>query len=291
MTYRFDIITLFPDFFETLPRVGLIGKAVERGLLTFRVHDLRPFGLGRYRQVDDRAYGGGVGIVLRPEPVVAAIEKARQSERSRVLVMSPQGRLWTQRRARQLVAEADQVILVCGRYEGIDERVARFFADDEIAIGDYVLMGGEVAAWVIIESIARLIPGVIGNPESLELESFERGILDHPQYTRPENFRGYRVPAILRSGHHQAVDQWRRLQALKKTVEHRPDLLLQSLYETASTTPVWLSWLKDWILWLEKQYNKLYPAQKNRSEADHAGSDSETPTTEDANGSSGHSPR
>lgn len=269
MALQFDFITLFPDFFSKLTEIGLIGKAVSEGYLQFRVHDLRSFGLGRYRQVDDRIYGGGVGIVLRPEPIVKAIEHARQSSRSHVIVLSPQGRLWNQQKARELAKSVEQVILVCGRYEGIDERVVEHFADEEISIGDYVLMGGEVAAWVIVESIARLIPGVIGNPDSLEEESFERGILDSPHYTRPANFRGFRVPSVLRSGHHQAVEQWRRLQALKKTIRNRPDLICRSLGATGGTPP-WLAWLNDWILWLEKQYNKVYPAQENTSEADDA---------------------
>ena len=278
--YRFDFITLFPDFFSSLWRLGLIGKAVEAGLLEFHAHDLRQYGLGNYRQVDDVAYGGGAGIVLRPEPLVAAIEAARVRPRSRVIVLSPQGRLWNQAQARALAREVDQLVLVCGRYEGIDERVTRYFADDEISIGDYVLMGGEVAAWVVAESVARLIPGVVGNPESLEMESFERGLLDYPQYTRPANFRGHRVPAILRSGHHEAVKQWRRLQALRKTLERRPDLLLRSLMEPREAVPVWVQWLQEWIQVLEKYYNRL--AMSSRSEAADDGTGSETERDQNA---------
>ena len=281
--FRFDVITLFPDFFHGLRTLGLIGRAVEEGRLEIVAHDLREFGLGRYRQVDDRAYGGGVGVVLRPEPVVAAIEQAVTGDRSRVLLLSPQGKLWNQARARACVRECDQLVLVCGRYEGIDERVALHFVDEEISVGDYVLMGGEAAAWVVIESVARLVPGVVGNPDSLRMESFECGLLDSPQYTRPWSFRGHRVPRILRSGHHAAVEYWRRLQALKKTLMNRPDLLAPRFRESDRDLPG-LAWLQDWISWLEKYYNKIYQGV-GEPEDKHARTDAEAPAEETPSGS------
>lgn len=262
---QFDVITLFPTFFETALQVGLIGKAVEAGRLRFRVHDLRQFGIGPHRQVDDVAYGGGAGMVLRPEPLVAAIEQARTEARSRVVVLSPQGRLWTQALARQYAREWDQIVLVCGRYEGIDERVTAYWADDEVSIGDYVLMGGEVAAWVVIESVARLVPGVVGNPESLAVESFETGILDYPQYTRPAVFRGYAVPAVLRSGHHEAIERWRRLQALRKMLRNRPDLILAPRW---TAPPVWWAWMAEWIEWVETILEKMYPSPRSEEAED-----------------------
>ncbi len=278
---QFDIITLLPQFFTSLQSAGLIGKAIEAGHIRLRIHDLRTFGIGRYRQVDDVAYGGGAGMVLRPEPIVAAIEHARTAARCRVLVLSPQGRLWHQRLARELARTCDQLILVCGRYEGIDERVTQFWADMEISIGDYVLMGGEIAAWVIVETIARLIPGVVGNPESLEMESFEQGLLDYPQYTRPANFRGYRVPEVLRSGDHARIAQWRRLQALKKTLQNRPDLLCTSLQRS----PTWVS---SWIRWLTalEQFFHNITVQRVEEGVD-APDHTKTRDEKDAHGSSG----
>lgn len=262
--FRFDIITLFPEFFLGLRTLGLIGKAVNSGTLHIEPHDLRNYGLGNYRQVDDRAYGGGVGIILRPEPLVAAIEDVKKDTDTRVILLSPQGRLWTQALARQYAQNESRLILVCGRYEGVDERVTSHFTDDEVSIGEFVTMGGEVAAWAVIESISRLIPGVIGNPESLAEESFEKGMLDYPQYTRPMNFRGYCVPKILRSGHHELIERWRRFQALKKTALNRPDLLLRVFLTEPGAPVAWIEMFQDWILWLEKQYNKLY--SKNYSE-------------------------
>jgi tRNA (guanine37-N1)-methyltransferase len=218
---RLDVLTLFPELFDVPLRTGVIGRAVEGGVLEVRVHDLREHGLGRHRSVDDYPYGGGAGMVMRPEPLFAAIEPLRDAG-AEVVLLDPAGERLTDGLAREL-ASLPQIALVCGRYEGIDER-ARTMADREVSIGDYVLTGGELPALVLIDVVARLVPGVIEEASQLG-DSFADGLLEHPQYTRPEDFRGMRVPEILLSGHHAAVEQWRRREALRRTLERRPDLL------------------------------------------------------------------
>ncbi len=267
-TYRFDIITLFPQLIEPYVTTGLIGKAWKRGLFEWYLHDLRAFGIGKHRVVDDTPYGGGSGLVLRPEPVVRALESIPAWDRCVRIVLSPQGKLWTQVKAREFITRYRQFILVCGRYEGIDERVAEYFVDEEISIGNYVLMGGEVAACVLLESLARLIPGVVGNPNSLEEESFEGMILDYPQYTRPARFRGYKVPAILRSGHHEAIQQWRRIQALKKTLKNRPELLFAHGFQDHPRDIPWLHWLEEWLSLLERKYHDIIKHSGCRTDDD-----------------------
>jgi len=227
MTLRVDVLTLFPRIFDSPLRESLLGKAIAARLVDVRVHDIREHAHDRHRQVDDYGFGGGPGMVLKPEPVFEAVEALEPEpvpERKRVLLMSPSGRRFTQAMARELAMEP-WLVLVCGRYEGVDERVADGLPAEELSIGDFVLSGGEVPALVVLEAVSRLIPGVLGNEESLEAESFEGGLLDHPHYTRPREFRGMTVPEVLISGDHGAIAAWRRQAALDKTRRNRPDLL------------------------------------------------------------------
>ena len=221
---RIDVVTIFPGIFESPLRESLLGRAIEAGLLDVRVHDLRDSTSDRHRQVDDESYGGGPGMVLKPEPVFAAVESLGPGER-RTLLLSPAGRRLDQDLARELAAEA-WLVLICGRYEGVDERVVEGLPAEELSIGDYVVAGGEVPALVVLEAVTRLVPGVIGRGESHEQDSFgDEGVLDHPHYTRPAEFRGMRVPETLLSGNHQEIERWRREAALEKTRRNRPDLL------------------------------------------------------------------
>ena len=220
-----DVITIFPEFFAGPLDASLLGKARERGLVNVRLRDLRDHTDDPHRSVDDEPYGGGVGMVMMAQPWFAAVEAIEGWERARRLLLSPAGARFDQRLAEELSAEA-HLILLCGRYEGIDERVAEGLATDEISIGDYVLAGGEAAAVVVIDALARLIPGVVKEPASIEEESFgPSGLLDHPQYTRPQSFRGMDVPGVLLSGNHAEIAAWRRKQALERTKRRRPDLL------------------------------------------------------------------
>ena len=218
---RIDVVTIFPELFAGPLRTSIIGRAVEAGLVEFGVHDLREHGLGRHRSVDDYPYGGGAGMVMRPEPLFAAVEPLRAAG-AQVILMDPAGERLTDRLARQMAA-APHLALVCGRYEGIDERV-RTVVDREVSIGDYVLTGGELPALVLIDAVVRLVPDVI-TAASHEGDSFASGLLEYPQYTRPESFRDLPVPPVLLSGHHGEVDRWRRREALRRTLERRPDLL------------------------------------------------------------------
>jgi tRNA (guanine37-N1)-methyltransferase len=222
---HFEVLTLFPELFDSFLTASLLGKAIEGGLVAVSRTNPRDHGLGRHRSVDDAPYGGGPGMVLRPEPLAATIEQveAARGPTHRVL-LSPQGRLFTQSLAAEL-ASRPRIMLICGRYEGIDERVATLFAHDVVSIGDYVLSGGEVAAAVVIEAVARLLPGVVGKCESTVEESFSGGRLEYPHYTRPPEFRGLKVPDVLVSGDHAAIAAWRREQSLRRTQERRPDLL------------------------------------------------------------------
>jgi tRNA (guanine37-N1)-methyltransferase len=222
---EFHVITLFPEMFDSPFRHGMVGRAIEQGLVVFKAHPIRPFGLGSYKQVDDTPYGGGSGMVMRPEPIAAAIDTAI-AERAGLwrVLLTPQGELLDQARVREMAARRPGLILVAGRYEGVDERV-RAMVDQEISVGDYVLSGGEIAAMVVIEAVARLVPGVLGNPQSLDEESFSAGLLEYPQYTRPEEFRGMRVPEVLLGGDHGKIRAWRQAEALKRTQARRPDLL------------------------------------------------------------------
>jgi tRNA (guanine37-N1)-methyltransferase len=218
---RIDVVTLFPELFDLPLRTSVIGRGAERGLLEVIVHDLREHGLGRHRSVDDYPYGGGAGMVLRPEPLHAAVQPLREAG-AQVILLDPAGERLTDALAREL-ATAGHLALVCGRYEGIDER-ARTAVDREVSIGDYVLTGGELPALVLIDAVARLVPGVI-EEASTASDSFAAGLLEHPQYTRPERFEGEDVPPVLLSGNHGEVDRWRRRESLRRTLERRPDLL------------------------------------------------------------------
>ncbi|MEA2433353.1 MAG: tRNA (guanine37-N1)-methyltransferase [Actinomycetota bacterium] len=220
---KIDVISLFPELFDSPLRTSLLGRAVESGLLEIDVHDLRPHGLGKHQSVDDTPYGGGAGMVMRPEPIFEAVEGLKASN-AKVLLMSPRGTVLNHSTVQRLANE-DHLIIVCGRYEGVDERVVEHLVDEEISIGDYVLSGGELPAIVLIEAISRHVPGVLGNPESLETESHSAGLLEHPQYTKPAEFRNHAVPDVLLSGDHGAIERWRRERAEELTRERRPDLL------------------------------------------------------------------
>ena len=218
---RVDVVTLFPELFDLPLQVSIMGRAIERGLVSVTGHDLREHGIGRHRSVDDYPYGGGAGMVMRPEPLYEAVEPLRAAG-ALVILMDPAGERLTDAMAREL-ATVGHLAIVCGRYEGIDER-ARALADREVSIGDYVLTGGELPALVLIEAVARLVPGVI-EAESTILESFADGLLEEPHYTRPEQFRGMAVPSVLLSGNHAEIARWRRREALRRTLLRRPDLL------------------------------------------------------------------
>ena len=220
----FDILTLFPGMFVSPLQESILGKALERNLIKVRVHNIRDQAVDKHQMTDDRPFGGGEGMVMKPEPIVAALDAIRNDGPApRVILLTPQGRLFHQGVAQEL-SQCSRLVLLCGRYEGVDERVARYFVDDELSLGDYILTGGELAAMVVIDVVARLLPGVLGNAASAEAESFAEPILEYPQYTRPQEFRGRAVPGILLSGNHQAILRWRRGQALLRTQLRRPDL-------------------------------------------------------------------
>jgi len=223
---EFVVVTIFPGVFPGPLAYGVVGRALAQSLFRLTVRDLRDFAAPPHRQVDDAPFGGGAGMVLMAEPIYRAVEAARAERpelRTRVVLLDPAGRPFTQSVARELAAW-DRLVLVCGRYEGVDERV-RALVDEELSIGDYVVSGGELPAMVVIDAVARLVPGVVGEPESVARESFEERLLDHPQYTRPADFRGMKVPEVLLSGHHADIESWRRRMALERTRERRPDLL------------------------------------------------------------------
>lgn len=221
---RVDVLTIFPGILEGPLRESLLGRATRDGLVDLGIHDIRDFTEDRHRQVDDESYGGGPGMVLKPEPVFAAAESLGPGDR-RTLLLSPAGRRLDQALVRELAAEP-WLVLIAGRYEGVDERVVQGLPAEEVSIGDYVLSGGEIPALVVIEAVTRLVPGVIGREESHERDSFgDKGLLDHPHYTRPAEFRGMEVPEVLRSGDHAEIERWRREAALEKTRRNRPDLL------------------------------------------------------------------
>ncbi len=223
---RFDIITIFPELLGQAFGGGIIKKAIDKGLLEVRLHNLRDFTHDKHRQVDDRPYGGGEGMVLRPEPIFKAVETVKANPEAVVYLLSPQGKKFNSDLARGLAIKP-QVILICGRYEGVDERVSEYLVDGELSIGDYVLTGGEPAAWVVVDAVARFVPGVVGRPDSVAHDSFFDGLLDFPHYTRPRDFKGMKVPSVLFSGNHKAILRWRKRKALEKTYRLRPDLLVQ----------------------------------------------------------------
>jgi len=248
---RFDMITIFPSFFDSVHAVGVVGRGLAAGVAKVESHDLRQWTSDRHRTVDDRPFGGGEGMVMKPEPIFAAVESlgvaekpVRDSRKETVILLSAQGTPFTQELAREL-ATLERIVFICGRYEGVDERVSQLLCDRELSIGDYVLSGGELGAAVILDAVVRLLPGVLGNSDSARFESFGRedhalplanadapkavhgsgGLLDYPHYTRPVDFRGHTVPEVLAGGDHAAIRRWRRQQALLKTKQNRPELL------------------------------------------------------------------
>jgi len=237
---RIDIVTLFPGMLEAPLAESILGRARARGLVDIRVHDFREHATGRHRVTDEPPFGGGGGMILKPEPLAAAIESVRAAGSAeapaRVILLGPAGRRFSQVVAREM-ARRPHLVLVCGRYEGVDERVSEQLVDEELSIGDYVLTGGEPAALVVADAITRLLPGVLGDEDAPARDSFARGLLEHPQYTRPEVFRGAAVPEVLRSGDHGRIARWRTVMSLWRTWQRRPDLL-----ETADLTPEEQKW-------------------------------------------------
>ncbi len=222
----FEILTLFPEMFDSYLAVSILGRAIAEEKIRVEFHNIRDFATDKHRMTDDTPYGGGSGMVMKPEPLVRGLEAilARGGPKGRVILLSPQGRLFNQKVAQEL-SRLPRLILVCGKYEGVDDRVRTLSVDEEISIGDYILTGGEIAAMVILEATARLLPGVLGDEESTKEESFSQGLLEYPQYTRPREFMGCTVPEVLLSGNHQEIAAWRRRRAIEETFRKRPDLL------------------------------------------------------------------
>jgi tRNA (guanine37-N1)-methyltransferase len=229
---RFDLLTIFPEFFTGPFDFGIVKRARQQGIVKLVVHDLRSFTFDKHHVVDDRPFGGGDGMVLKPEPIFRAVESLLEADqpvdgqkRTGIVLLSPQGRVFNQAEAECLATECSRMILICGRYEGVDERVVEHLVTDEISIGDYVLTGGEIPAMAVVDAVTRLLPNALGSETSAAHDSFSEGLLDYPHYTRPAEFRGWRVPEVLVSGHHGEVAKWRRRAALLKTLKARPDLL------------------------------------------------------------------
>lgn len=222
----FHVLTIFPDFFRGPFEYGVVARGVQTNKIRICIHDLRQWTFDRHRSVDDRPFGGGEGMLMKPEPIFLAAQAIlpQKSDNKKIALMSAQGRLFDQATARRW-SKLDELLLICGRYEGVDERVAQHLADEETSIGDFVVSGGELPAALIIDAVARLVPGVLGNEASSENESFSSGLLDCPQYTRPADFRGHKVPEVLLGGNHEEIRNWRRETALAKTARNRPDLL------------------------------------------------------------------
>jgi len=221
---RFDILTLFPEMFDSPFSSSLIKKACEKQILDINILDIRSFAEDKHKMADDYPYGGGSGMVMKVEPVTKALESLQPSNGDPVILLTPQGETFNQKIARDL-SSYSRLILICGHYEGVDERIREHLATREISVGDYILTGGEIPAMIIVDSIARLIPGVLGNAESAPGDSFSEDLLEYPQYTRPAEFRGWTVPDVLLSGHHREIERWRRRESLKRTLARRPDLL------------------------------------------------------------------
>ncbi len=249
---RFDVLTIVPEYFSSPLRQSVIGKAAAKGLLDVRAHNIRDYTLDKHKTTDDYPYGGGCGMVMKVEPAALAIEAVAGGERNgqKVILMTPQGRPLSHALAKEL-SGIDRIIIVCGRYEGVDERI-KAFVDMEVSIGDYILPGGEAAALVLIESVARFIPGVLGKDESAAMDSFAEGLLEYPQYTRPEEFRGVKVPQVLLSGNHAEIEKWRRCESLRRTYLRRPELI-----NRAPLTESDRAWLK------EIEFEKAEASQEN----------------------------
>ncbi|MEB3230202.1 MAG: tRNA (guanosine(37)-N1)-methyltransferase TrmD [Leptolyngbyaceae bacterium] len=232
---RFDLISLFPDFFTSPLQSGLIGKALQRGIAQVHLTNPRDFTTDKHHRVDDEPYGGGVGMLMKPEPLFAAVESLPKLAQRDILLMTPQGKPMNQSLFQEL-ATYDQLVLVCGHYEGVDERVRQHLVTREISLGDFVLTCGEIPALTLLNGVLRLLPGTVAKEESLKKESFETHLLDYPQYTRPPSFRGWEVPAVLRSGHHGKIEQWRQQQQIERTRDRRPDLYQAWLEERNPNT-------------------------------------------------------
>lgn len=225
---RIDILTLFPQFFSSIFATSILQRAVANELVLLNTVDIRDFAYDKHRIVDDYPYGGGAGMVMKPEPIARAIAATRQPQNNtRVIYMSPQGQVFNQEKALEL-ASFDQLVILCGHYEGVDERVIERYVDEEISIGDFVLTGGELPAAVLVDAVVRLLPGVLGSSQSAAEDSFSDGLLEYPQYTRPPEFEGLTVPEVLLSGHHGKIAAWRRQESLRRTLERRPDLLAKA---------------------------------------------------------------
>ncbi|MCP4167575.1 MAG: tRNA (guanosine(37)-N1)-methyltransferase TrmD [Chloroflexi bacterium] len=234
---RIDIFSIFPEMFESPFDVSIIKRARERELVNIQTHNIRDYATDKHQMTDDTPYGGGGGMVMKPEPIFAAVEAVKGEDEAPIILLSPQGRVLTQTVVEELSTHP-RLMLLCGRYEGVDERVRQHLATDEISIGDYVISGGELAAMVLVDAVIRLLPGALGYEHSAAEDSFATGILEGPHYTRPLQFRGWSVPDILRSGHHAKVAEWRRKQALLRTLERRPELLEEA--ELTTEERVWL---------------------------------------------------
>lgn len=252
---RFDILTLFPEMFSGVFETTIIGRACDMGYVEIGLHNIRDYAPGKHRVTDDTPYGGGGGMVMKPEPIFNAVEAIlgvevplegyrtlREQGYPPIVLLTPQGRLLKQPVARELAAH-ERLLLLCGRYEGVDERVRLYLATDELSIGDYVLSGGEIAAMVVVDVLTRLIPGVLGDPEATQKDSHSGGLLEHPHYTRPPEYRGHGVPEILISGHHARIEEWKRRQSLARTLARRPDLLDQA--ELSDADRAYLASLED----------------------------------------------
>jgi len=228
---RFDVVTLFPDFFSSSLSSGLLGKALAKGIAEVHLVNPRDFTIDKHHRVDDETYGGGVGMLMKPEPIFAAVESLPVLDKREIIFMTPSGETLKQPLLKELVANYNQLVIICGHYEGIDERIAHIVTR-EISLGDFVLTCGEIPALTLINGVTRLLPGTVGKEESLKLESFETDLLDYPQYTRPPEFRGWEVPEVLRSGHHGEIAKWRKQQQIERTKTRRPDLYESWLRET-----------------------------------------------------------
>ena len=221
---KIDILTLFPEMFEGILNTSIWKKALEKDAVKINRINFRDYSTNKHKTVDDYPYGGGNGMVLKPEPIFSAVEAIPNYQNAKIIMLTPQGKPYNQKMAEELKKE-QHLILLCGHYEGFDERIREHLVTDEISIGDFVLTGGEIASMVIVDSVIRLLPGVLGNDESAETDSFSNGLLEYPQYTRPPEFRGWKVPEVLLSGHHQKIEEWRKNESLKRTRLKRPDLL------------------------------------------------------------------
>ncbi len=255
--FNFDVITLFPKAFELLNNLGVITRALDKHLIKVNLHDLREYGEGSYRQVDDKPYGGGAGMVLKPEPIYKAYESIRKFPKSKTLLMTPQGKVLKQKDLARW-STLDQIIIICGQYEGFDERI-RCLADEEISIGDYVLSGGEIPAISIINGLTRLLPGTLGDPDSLVDESHNSSLLEYPHYTRPLIFKDMRVPDVLVSGNHEEIKLWRDKKRIERTLERRFDLISDEHYKHPSNIKRVEKELNKSMKFLMKKENDIYP--------------------------------